>query len=40
MGKMLQTPTHVGDPASWASRVLVLGYAFLALIMIHLFTGK
>lgn len=40
MGKMVQMPTHVGDPKTWASRVLVLGYAFLALIMVHLFTGE
>ncbi|KAF8061164.1 hypothetical protein HT031_004626 [Scenedesmus sp. PABB004] len=40
MGKMVQVNTHVGDPQTWASRLLVLGYAFLALIMVHLFTGQ
>jgi hypothetical protein len=30
----------VGDPKTWASRILVLGYAFLVLIMVHLFTGE
>ncbi|WIA23669.1 hypothetical protein OEZ85_000370 [Tetradesmus obliquus] len=39
MGKMVQVPTHVGDPKTWASKVLVLGYAFLALIIVHLFTA-
>ncbi|WIA44160.1 hypothetical protein OEZ86_010495 [Tetradesmus obliquus] len=39
MGKMVQVPTHVGDPKTWASKTLVLGYAFLALIMVHLFTA-
>ncbi|KAF6257197.1 hypothetical protein COO60DRAFT_30052 [Scenedesmus sp. NREL 46B-D3] len=39
MGKMVQVPTHVGDPKTWASKALVLGYAFLALIMVHLFTA-
>jgi hypothetical protein len=34
---LLQVNTHVGDPRTWASRVLVLGYAFLALIMVSSF---
>lgn len=29
----------MGDPRTWASRVLVLGWAFLVVIMVHLFTG-
>jgi len=37
---LLQVVPHVGDPKTWASRVLVLGYAFLVLIMVHLFTGE
>jgi hypothetical protein len=36
----VQVVPHVGDPKTWASRVLVLGYAFLVLIMVHLFTGE
>jgi hypothetical protein len=36
MGKMVQVPTHVGDPKTWASKVLILGYAFLALIIVSL----
>jgi hypothetical protein len=36
----LQVTPHVGDPKTWASRILVLGYAFLVLIMVHLFTGR
>eukprot|EP00878_Enallax_costatus_P029914 GHUV01032484.1.p1 GENE.GHUV01032484.1~~GHUV01032484.1.p1 ORF type:complete len:140 (+),score=13.83 GHUV01032484.1:1-420(+) len=40
MGKMVSMQTHVGDPKTWASRILVLGYAFLVLIMVHLFTGR
>lgn len=40
MGKMVLTQTHVGDPKTWASRILVLGYAFLVLIIVHLFTGE
>jgi hypothetical protein len=31
----VQVPTHVGDPKTWASKALVLGYAFLALIMVR-----
>jgi hypothetical protein len=34
-----QITPHVGDPKTWAARVLVLGYAFLVLIIVHLFTG-
>jgi hypothetical protein len=37
--KMVQTPAHVGDPHTWASKVLVLGYASVMLAMVHLFTG-
>jgi hypothetical protein len=32
----VQIPTNVGDPKTWASKTLVLGYAFLALIMVRL----
>ena len=39
MGKMVSMQTHVGDPKTWASRIMVLGYAFLALILVHLYTG-
>lgn len=39
MSKMVQLQAHVGDPRTWASRIMVLGYAFLALILVHLFTG-
>ncbi len=35
-----QVPTHVGDPKTWGSRLLVLGYALLTVIMVHLFTGE
>lgn len=35
-----QVTPHVGDPKTWASRILVTGYAFLVLIMVHLFTGE
>lgn len=35
-----QVVPHVGDPKTWASRILVLGYAFMVLIMVHLFTGE
>jgi hypothetical protein len=33
---MVQVPTHVGDPKTWASKVLILGYAFLVLIIVSL----
>eukprot|EP00878_Enallax_costatus_P007397 GHUV01007746.1.p1 GENE.GHUV01007746.1~~GHUV01007746.1.p1 ORF type:complete len:512 (+),score=103.94 GHUV01007746.1:351-1886(+) len=39
MGKMVSMQTHVGDPKTWASRLMVLGYAFLALILVHLYTA-
>jgi hypothetical protein len=32
----VQIPTNVGDPKTWASKTLVLGYAFLALIMVSI----
>eukprot|EP00882_Tetradesmus_deserticola_P028965 GHRQ01032318.1.p1 GENE.GHRQ01032318.1~~GHRQ01032318.1.p1 ORF type:complete len:185 (+),score=22.72 GHRQ01032318.1:151-705(+) len=39
MCKMVQVPTYVGDPRTWASKVLILGYAFLALIMVSTLLG-
>lgn len=39
-GQMVNFQTHVGDPKTWGSRVLVLGWAFLVLILVHLFTGE
>jgi hypothetical protein len=38
--KMVQTTVQVGDPRTWASKVLVLGYACVTLAMVHLFTGE
>jgi hypothetical protein len=39
MAKMVEVHTHVGDPMTWASRVLTLAYGFLVLIMVHLYTA-
>ena len=30
---------NVGDPRTWAAKVLVLPYCFLVLLMINLYTG-
>jgi superoxide dismutase len=38
--KQLQFNTQVGDPQTWASRIIILGYGVLVLIMTHLFTGE
>jgi hypothetical protein len=33
-------PDKVGDPQTWAARVLALSYCFLVLLMVNLYTGK
>ncbi|KAF8061162.1 eif3g-a [Scenedesmus sp. PABB004] len=39
LGKLVHVLTHVGDPGSDASRVVVLGYAFLVLVMVSMYTA-
>lgn len=39
MAQMVNVPTHVGDPRTFAGKVLIGGYCWLILIMMHLFTG-
>ncbi|WIA18264.1 hypothetical protein OEZ85_009732 [Tetradesmus obliquus] len=38
--KLVQNTVQVGDPHTWASKVLVLGYAALTVVMVHLFTAS
>lgn len=38
-GQLVSFQTHVGDPKTWGSRVMVMGWGFLVLILVHLFTG-
>ncbi len=36
LAKMMHVINHVGDPASDASRILILGYSFLVLVMVSM----
>jgi hypothetical protein len=36
MAKLMHVINHVGDPASDAARILILGYSFLALVMVSM----
>ncbi|GBF93621.1 hypothetical protein Rsub_06343 [Raphidocelis subcapitata] len=37
--QMMHIHAHIGDPATWGSRVLVLAYGFLIVILVHLYTA-
>eukprot|EP00879_Flechtneria_rotunda_P019430 GHRR01020408.1.p1 GENE.GHRR01020408.1~~GHRR01020408.1.p1 ORF type:complete len:473 (+),score=113.43 GHRR01020408.1:178-1419(+) len=39
LAKIFHVITHVGDPATDAARILVLGYAMLVLVMISMYTA-
>lgn len=36
---MMHIINHVGDPTADASRILVLGYGFLVLVMVSMYTA-
>jgi hypothetical protein len=39
MTQMVHGINHVGDPQTAAGKILFATYAFLVLIMLHLYTG-
>eukprot|EP00879_Flechtneria_rotunda_P033334 GHRR01036906.1.p1 GENE.GHRR01036906.1~~GHRR01036906.1.p1 ORF type:complete len:278 (+),score=68.62 GHRR01036906.1:617-1450(+) len=40
LAKLMHVVSHVGDPATDASRILVLGYGFLVLVMVSMYTAS
>lgn len=38
--KVVMIYHHVGDPRTWVSKIVILAYGFLVLIMINLYTSK
>lgn len=37
---VMEYSSHVGDPKSWATRLIMLAYAFLVLIVVNLYTAS